>query len=303
MADASARPSKLLLPEDPLIVLPTLAQVIGLNEAIILQQIHYWLLSAPHEHDGRRWIYNSYPKWRQQFPFWSEDIIRRTINRLEQRGLLLSTSAYNRLTIDRTKWYTIDYDKLNALNIALPARRRKSRKKTDPIAVMGDMSQMAGTGTLDGAGPGGRGAGPARATHAPSGTAAGPAGVYAGPAGATHPPSGALAAAIPETTTKTTTEHTAKINNREGESREQENAPPPPPPTFENFTIDDALRAWWAEACRQAGIPLQTISLSGETGMWQDYIRAGRRRVPVDARADWCLWMLHAIRYEQRRGR
>ena len=35
--------SKLLIDEPPLQVLPSLALKIGLNEAIILQQVHYWL--------------------------------------------------------------------------------------------------------------------------------------------------------------------------------------------------------------------------------------------------------------------
>jgi hypothetical protein len=35
-------PGKLLIDSSTLIVLPTLATLIGLNEAIVLQQIHYW---------------------------------------------------------------------------------------------------------------------------------------------------------------------------------------------------------------------------------------------------------------------
>lgn len=35
--------AQLLINEPPLQVLPTLAKTIGLNEAIVLQQVHYWL--------------------------------------------------------------------------------------------------------------------------------------------------------------------------------------------------------------------------------------------------------------------
>jgi len=35
--------SKLLIDEYPLQVLPSLAVIYGLNEAIILQQVHYWI--------------------------------------------------------------------------------------------------------------------------------------------------------------------------------------------------------------------------------------------------------------------
>jgi hypothetical protein len=34
--------SKLLLDEQPLLIMPKLATKIGLNESIIVQQIHYW---------------------------------------------------------------------------------------------------------------------------------------------------------------------------------------------------------------------------------------------------------------------
>ena len=45
----SPRPtSKLLVDEPPLIVLPSLAVAIGLAEAILLQQIHYWLRQGGH---------------------------------------------------------------------------------------------------------------------------------------------------------------------------------------------------------------------------------------------------------------
>jgi hypothetical protein len=51
----NARPprttSRLLIHEPALQVLPSLAVAIGLNEAIFLQQLHYWLVSSKHEHE------------------------------------------------------------------------------------------------------------------------------------------------------------------------------------------------------------------------------------------------------------
>lgn len=106
---------KLLLDEHPLVIQPKLAKLIGLNESIILQQLHYWLQKSTHERDGRRWIYNTYADWEEQFPFWSLSTIRRTIGKLEKEGLILSTTNFNKLGIDNTKWYTIDYDKLTEI--------------------------------------------------------------------------------------------------------------------------------------------------------------------------------------------
>lgn len=112
----------LLIDDYPLMVLPKLAATIGLNEAIILQQVHYWLRKSKHQYDGRTWIYNTYEDWQDQFPFWSRCTIKRTLKKLREpfagdgsrpaRGPLLLTGNYNKFTPDRTLWYSIDYDAL-----------------------------------------------------------------------------------------------------------------------------------------------------------------------------------------------
>lgn len=99
--------------EHPLQVLPSLAVEVGLNEAIILQQIHYWTDERRNQgaiHDGQRWVYNTYSQWRENFPFWSERTIRRILNTMEESSLIFSTDKYNVNSTDRTKWYTINYD-------------------------------------------------------------------------------------------------------------------------------------------------------------------------------------------------
>jgi hypothetical protein len=133
--------SKLLLDEYPLIILPGLAVAIGLNEAIVLQQIHYWLQhfqrvenecerdkDKRHFRDGHWWVYNSVDEWSDQFPFWGYDTVRRALKSLREpsspqgddghapRGpLLVATSEYNQVKFDKTLWYTIDYDELDRL--------------------------------------------------------------------------------------------------------------------------------------------------------------------------------------------
>lgn len=104
--------TSLLLDEQPLVILPQLAELIGLNEAIILQQIHYWLkLNEKAErnfHEGYYWTFNSYRQWKAQFPFWSQRTIQRAISNLEDKGLVVS-GEFNRMKGDRSKWYRIDY--------------------------------------------------------------------------------------------------------------------------------------------------------------------------------------------------
>jgi hypothetical protein len=107
--------SVLLINEPPLQVLPSLAVAIGLNEAIILQQIHYWLNPRFNQNhfEGRYWVYNTYEKWQQQFPFWCLKTIKRTISSLENSKVLLSVITRD---FKKTKYYTIDYDLLNEIS-------------------------------------------------------------------------------------------------------------------------------------------------------------------------------------------
>ena len=103
-----------LFNENPLVIDRELASVIGLNEAIILQQMQYWIKKSTHEIDDKKWIYNSVSQWKEQFPFWSESTINRTIRNLEEKGLLF-TGNYNRDRRDRTKWYSINYLQLDSI--------------------------------------------------------------------------------------------------------------------------------------------------------------------------------------------
>lgn len=113
--------SKLLIDESPLQVLPSLAVLIGLNEAIILQQIHYWLRNFQrvnderHYKDNRYWVWNSYREWKESaFPFMSEKTIQRVCIKLENMGVLLS-EKFNSSDGDHTKFYSIDYQCLDKL--------------------------------------------------------------------------------------------------------------------------------------------------------------------------------------------
>lgn len=105
--------SRLLINEPPLQVLPSLALAVGLNEAIFLQQVQYWLATSKHVHDGRRWVYNSTDEWAKQFPFWSESTIKRIVASLRDSNVLLTRNDLNKHSFDRTLWYSIDYAELN----------------------------------------------------------------------------------------------------------------------------------------------------------------------------------------------
>jgi uncharacterized phage protein (TIGR02220 family) len=124
--------SKLLIQEKPLMIIPSLAVKIGLNESIILQQIHYWLVSSSHVIEGRKWIYNSYKDWQKQLPFWSESTIKRTIKSLEDQGYLISDN-FNLHKMDKTKWYSIDYERLEELDDQTSTQAETSKSQLESM--------------------------------------------------------------------------------------------------------------------------------------------------------------------------
>lgn len=112
------RHNALLFGDYPIMVTKELATLLGLNEAIVLQQVHYWCShnerAGTNYRDGYYWCFNSYVNWQKEFSWWGDKTIRTTFKKLENLGLLV-TANYNRVKMDRTKWYRIDYDALDAL--------------------------------------------------------------------------------------------------------------------------------------------------------------------------------------------
>lgn len=104
--------SRLLIDEPPLQVLPSLARELGLNEAIMLQQMHYWLIKSSHEFEGVKWFYKTLEDWQTEFPFWSAMTIRRTLTNLEKQKVI-RIGNFNKKKFDKTKWYTIEYQCVN----------------------------------------------------------------------------------------------------------------------------------------------------------------------------------------------
>ena len=66
--------------KDVLIVGKKLACIVGLNEAIVLNQVAYWLRKneelGKNFIDGRYWVFNTYKNWQENnFPFISVETV------------------------------------------------------------------------------------------------------------------------------------------------------------------------------------------------------------------------------------
>jgi hypothetical protein len=99
---------KLLIPEEPLQVLPTLAAEIGVNEAIVLQQVHYWSL-VKLKQDQEPWVYNTQGEWLKQFPWLTERTLQRVIAGLRERDLILTQQPEG---TNRRTHYQVNYEAL-----------------------------------------------------------------------------------------------------------------------------------------------------------------------------------------------
>lgn len=126
----------ILFSESPLVVNPRLAKLIGLNEAIILQQLHYWIQKSTNEHNGKFWVYNSYEKWQEQFEFWGLNTIKRTLANLKKMGLIKiqQLSADKR---DKTNYYALDYQAIDLLECSNVVEKPKNKGETDHKPDMG----------------------------------------------------------------------------------------------------------------------------------------------------------------------
>jgi hypothetical protein len=108
----------------PLVIDPEVAAKIGLNESIIIRQLHFWLKinekAGKNIFDGKVWCYNSIREWKEKdFIFWSESTISRTFSELHKLNLI-ETISNPKNKWNKTKWYTInyaEYAKLFAENI------------------------------------------------------------------------------------------------------------------------------------------------------------------------------------------
>jgi hypothetical protein len=110
--------SRLLVNERPLVVLPSLAERLGLVDAILLQQVQYWCShyeirqDPAHFRDGRWWVYNTAEQWQEQLRFCSVSTVKRSMASLRERGLLVAMHFGG---VDRTLWWAVDHEAVDGL--------------------------------------------------------------------------------------------------------------------------------------------------------------------------------------------
>ena len=116
----------------PIVVKPDVAAAIGLNEAILLQQLAYWLERSANVRDGQRWVWKTYEEWQEELPFWSLSTLKRIVKSLRAKGLVETTGEYNKMPTDQTLWYTIPgWQMPDGCTEPKPKRKAKAKKTTE----------------------------------------------------------------------------------------------------------------------------------------------------------------------------
>jgi hypothetical protein len=106
---------------------PELIDLFGRTSAQALSQLHYWIAKDQGNiHEGMRWVYNTIEELSQQIRT-STRTMKRCLAHLRKKGVLL-TQKLSKNKSNRTNWYTIDYEKLEAL------RKKEESAKEDKMA-------------------------------------------------------------------------------------------------------------------------------------------------------------------------
>lgn len=97
----------------------TLAKALTVNKAMFIQQLYYWMKVNEQKDkmfkDDRYWVRSTLDEWNERdFPFWCRDTLYRVVKELENQGIVISDN-YNKIGFDRTKWYSLDLDRLNEI--------------------------------------------------------------------------------------------------------------------------------------------------------------------------------------------
>ncbi len=102
--------SALLIDEPLLCYQPALVRRLGLADAAIVQQLHYWLRVSTNIVEGEQWVYKTYDDWAAEIGI-SAKAVRGACDRLRKSGVVLAIQSPLDAR-DKTLWWRIDYAKL-----------------------------------------------------------------------------------------------------------------------------------------------------------------------------------------------
>ena len=127
---------------------PEIAKTVGVNAAIIYQNISWWCernaSKSRNIRGGNAWTYNSISTFSKLFQYLSPKQIRTALDRLEVAGLLI-VGNFNKDARDRTKWYALSFGGdafANLVSPHLPHRAETLAREGKPLPVSKPVSKQ-----------------------------------------------------------------------------------------------------------------------------------------------------------------
>lgn len=102
--------SRALIPEPPLLVLPSLAVAVGLSEAMVLQQLHFLASCRRPRRGSESWVEMGNADLQHTFPFFSKNTLFRAVYKLRDAGLLTIKEQSG-----QPNRYRLEYDAITAV--------------------------------------------------------------------------------------------------------------------------------------------------------------------------------------------
>jgi hypothetical protein len=113
----------------------TLESKFGTKAAKLICKVNYWISRCGRDIENLpgKWIYNTIDAWAKQLSC-SQSTIKRAIKLLEEQEILLSNKV-NAKRYNQTKWYSLNYSKLQSIGCIETAKKKCSNEpaQCDPI--------------------------------------------------------------------------------------------------------------------------------------------------------------------------
>jgi hypothetical protein len=123
-----------------------IAVLYGVDEAIMINNLSFWIAkneaNGRHFYEGRFWTYNSIEAFSKLFPFWSKGQIRRILNSLIDKEVIV-TGNYNASARDRTIWYAFS-DAFQNRQMHL-SKSTNGNAETDKCIIVEDINNSSKT--------------------------------------------------------------------------------------------------------------------------------------------------------------
>lgn len=115
-----------------------IAEKVGLTKAIFLNYFGYWhernSANKHHLHDDYVWTYNSVSAFTNTFCYLTPKQIRLVLEKLEDEGWI-KTGNYNKIAIDRTKWYALTQKACSLLSLRFDQKGKPLVADGKPIPL------------------------------------------------------------------------------------------------------------------------------------------------------------------------